>query len=82
MNERLGGSNLSWTNIKLLSQNLTVNTEENHEKPVMIVGNPTEIRTECVPNANQNHYLFNWLARFFLYGSTALCWALTAFSGS
>jgi hypothetical protein len=61
MTKKLGGSNLSRTNFKVLSQNLTVNTEENHEKPVMIVGNPNEIRTECVPNAKQNNYLLNLL---------------------
>jgi hypothetical protein len=51
----LSGSNLSWTNfevLSLLSQNLTASTEENHEKPVMTVGNLAEILTECLSNTN------------------------------
>jgi hypothetical protein len=47
---------------KILPQNLSGGTEENHEKPVGIVGVPAKTQTEHLLNASQRHYHFSQLA--------------------
>jgi hypothetical protein len=49
----------AWNEFKILSPNLPQRTEENHEKPVSIVGVEARIRIKYIYNANQNAYNLN-----------------------
>jgi hypothetical protein len=44
--------------MELLSRNLPAGTEENHDKPVVLVGVSSNIRTKCLPNTSPECYHF------------------------